>query len=339
MASDARPGGGGATEHMLRLLEVLQYEGTPITVLEAAGDTWVAATEVGRALGLSSATVRNVVWRNREVFEPLTMTLDGLWTVGGVTTHDAKEMHSNSASYGAAPRERADTLFLNYSGVIAVLLKLDTNRLKNADARATVVRFFAWALKDLRAAMLGRALPPGAGAGPARVPAWVEALSAAERSRLHRGLFNSAKGMPVSILVPMAASIGIALDAEAIAAERASAGAAAAAAADGRAAKRGNAALVPAAPLTGDLVVRFLADPAAGVVVGVDREVRKEALYQRFSEWCAAAGEPPPSRTYFNRMIVRHTKARKEHRGSRGGRCWRGVGLLPTPGLNGGGAR
>jgi hypothetical protein len=198
---------------MLRLLEVLRYEDKPITVLEAAGDTWVAATEVGRALGLHDNTVREMTRRNPDIFEPLTTTLDALWREGTTTSHGAKEDASTSA------RDRADTLFVNYGGVIAVLLKLDTSRVKDPDARARVVRFFQWALKDLKVAMLGRALPPGA--TPIAVPAWVESLSAAERSRLHRGLFHSAKGMPVSILVPLAASIGIVLDADAITAERA----------------------------------------------------------------------------------------------------------------------
>ena len=176
LAPETRTRTSGATEHMLRLLEVLRYEDKPITVLEAAGDTWVAATEVGRALGLHDNTVREMTRRNPDIFEPLTTTLDALWREGTTTSRGAKEDATINA------RDRADTLFLNYSGVIAVLLKLDTSRVKDPEARARAVHFFQWALKDLKQAMLGRALPSGAPS--VAVPAWVEGLPGAERSRL-----------------------------------------------------------------------------------------------------------------------------------------------------------
>jgi hypothetical protein len=311
---------------MLRLLEVLSYEGMPITVLEAAGDAWVAATEVGRALGLAERTVRQVVQKNPGVFEPLTMTLDGLWREGvGMSRADpVKTGNEDSGGRKGALRiqEQASTLFLNYSGVLAVLLKLDTLRVKNPDARAKVTRFFHWALNDLKRAMLGRALPAGAGAAPTPPLLPPKYLSA------YRAFLCHVRDMPTPLLVQVAATFGIIIDPAGVEAERAVLA---------RPLPK-QAQPLSAAAAAGDLVARFLADPAAGVVVGVDHEVRKEALYQRFSEWCASAGEVLPSRTYFNRGIVRHTKAREVHKGNVG-RFWRGIGIVPTIGLNRGGAR
>ena len=200
---------------MLRLLESLEYEGSSVTVLTAASDTWVAATEVGRALGLHDNTVRQVVQKNYEVFEPLTTTLEALWR-GGATTSRVANPNPTSDNDLRFARDRADTLFLNYSGIIAVLLKLDTARIKDPEARARVVGFFRWALRDLKQAMLGRALPAGADG------------SANERPRLDartadivKAIARNGHRLPVSILVPLAASIGIDIDPAAVEAERA----------------------------------------------------------------------------------------------------------------------
>lgn len=207
MAPETRTQAGGVTEHLLRLLGALSYEGMPVTVLEAAGDTWVAATEVGRALGLHDNTVRQVVQKNPDIFESLTMTLEALWREGGTTSRVAK---------APGARDRADTLFLNYNGVLAILLKLDTSRIKEPEARAKVVRFYRWALRDLKQAMLGRALPAGAAGGAKERP-----RLDARTGDIVKALARNGHRLPVSLLVPLAASIGIALDGEAIAAERA----------------------------------------------------------------------------------------------------------------------
>lgn len=201
-----------------------------------------------------------------------------------------------------------------------MLLKLDTSR----EVRARVVRFFQWALKDLKQAMLGRALPSGAGAASVGAPA----LLPPKYLPAYRAFLCHVKDMPTPLLVQAAAAFGITLDADAIAAERA--------ALAGSGAGRVKA---QAAATDGDLVARFLGDLATGVVVGADREVRKEELYQRFLVWCASARGVAASRTYFNRGIVRHAKAREVRRGHNADRCWRGVGLLPTIALREGGRR
>jgi hypothetical protein len=299
----------------------LSYEGMPITVLEAAGDAWVAATEVGRALGLSLATVRNLIQRNPEVFEPLTTTLEGLLVAGVATTRSDPVKPGNAAS--GRMQEQASTLFLNYSGVLAVLLKLDTSKIKHPEARAKVVRFLRWALTTLKRAMLGRALPAGDGAAPTRPLLPPKYLPA------YRAFLCHVRDMPTPLLVQVAATFGIIIDPAGVEAERAVLA---------RPLPK-QAQPLSAAAAAGDLVARFLADPAAGVVVGVDHEVRKELLYQRFSEWCVSAGEVLPSRTYFNRGIVRHTKAQAVNKGRKVGRFWRGIGIVPTIGLNRGGVR
>ena len=90
MAPEKRTPGGGATERRLRLLEVLRYEDMPITVLEAAGEAWVAATEVGKVLGLHDNAVRQVVQRNPDIFESLTKRLEECWREGSTTSRPSK---------------------------------------------------------------------------------------------------------------------------------------------------------------------------------------------------------------------------------------------------------
>ena len=213
LAPETRTPVGGATEHLLRLLEVLQYEDKPITVLEAAGETWVAATEIGRALGLHDNTVRQVVKKNPDIFESLTTTLEAIWREGATTSRGDPVETGGTAS--ARMQDQADTLYLNYSGVVATLLKLDTSRIKDPEARARVVRFFRWALKDLRQAMQGRGLPAGpstAGAPSLLPPKYLPAC---------RAFLCHVKDMPTPLLVQAAAAFGITLDPAAVEAERA----------------------------------------------------------------------------------------------------------------------
>jgi hypothetical protein len=63
--------------------------------------------------------------------------------------------------YGVQRKQQPNTIFLNGKGVLAVVLKIQTTRLKRPETREAVDQFFAWAADTLYAVMNGDApLPP-----------------------------------------------------------------------------------------------------------------------------------------------------------------------------------
>lgn len=77
-----------------------------------------------------------------------------------------------------------------------------------------------------------------------------------------------------------------------------------------------------------DQLGRFL---AACCTVRYDAQVPKAALYAAYTAWCAANGEPADSsRTLGQRLLERRSLRRvlKDHKGTGGTRCWRGIALL-----------
>jgi putative DNA primase/helicase len=76
-----------------------------------------------------------------------------------------------------------------------------------------------------------------------------------------------------------------------------------------------------------DSIVAFLDPEEEQCVLRADAEAGKEALYQRYTEWCEKAGRAPVSRTKFNRKMA-ELGGISEIRPGGGARVWRGVGIL-----------
>ena len=181
--------------------------------MEAGGEWWVAASELGRALGVGENSVRHLIQRHREQLAGYMTTFEEIWKQGPYRTVQAGEETTTS---GAGVRQRADTIFLNRRGMLAVVLKIEPSRIKVAEARETVNQSVRWALEVLDVAMAGRALPAGSGVGANERP-----RLDARTADILKALARNGHRLPVSLLVPLAASVGITLDPAAVEAERA----------------------------------------------------------------------------------------------------------------------
>ena len=216
----------------MEVVGVPSFEGIPVPVIRVDGEPWVALVDIERCLRVAPDNLRRLLSRRVEEFEGLVRsfrtrrpeTYEGLGTPRPQTLAE-QTGDSVSPSGGVRPSKekraggRPADLYLNRQGIFALVMMVQVKSIRDPETQQTVLGFRRFLLSVLDAYLTGRALP--AGSPTMAVPAWVERLSGAERSRLHRGLFHQAKAMPVSILVPLAASIGIGLDGDAIAAERA----------------------------------------------------------------------------------------------------------------------
>lgn len=115
----------------------LLFDGTPVPVVEdeAGGRRrrLITLAAVADAIGMERETLRNIIKRNPEVF-------DGwVWSVT-LTDHLGR------------PQQ---TTVLGRDGVLALLLKINTNQVESEERRRRIIRFQHWA-----AEVLGEVIEP-----------------------------------------------------------------------------------------------------------------------------------------------------------------------------------
>lgn len=125
----------------------LMFDNTPVPVVEdetgGRRRRLIALAAVADVTGMDRETLRNIIKRNGDVFEGLTLSVTLTDNLG-------------------RPRE---TTVLTRDGAMALLLKISTNQLEDEERRRRVVRFQRWA-----AEVLGEVVETGAYVSPAAAP-------------------------------------------------------------------------------------------------------------------------------------------------------------------------
>lgn len=121
---------------------------TDIRVLNSAIGKVVPLVDMARAIGYDRKTLAHLYDRNRDLFEG----------TSGVMM--APQVNDNR---GTMAEQDRSTLCLNSYGVVGLLMKLDYNRIQDADKRANVLRFQRWAMQVLGNAIQkrGKSSAPG----------------------------------------------------------------------------------------------------------------------------------------------------------------------------------
>lgn len=103
------------------------FEGRPVRFLPTEDEVLVPLPDIARALDYDGKVLRNLIDRNEELFEQ-----------GKVVTTLPSE---------GGPQE---TTCLNRDGVVGLLMKLSTSRIKDPAKRNLIVAFQRWAVKTIR---------------------------------------------------------------------------------------------------------------------------------------------------------------------------------------------
>jgi hypothetical protein len=112
---------------MSNIVLMEQFRNKPVRIIRRAPkDAMIPVNDIADALGYDRQPIHNIVKRNSELFEPLKGIIVTM-TPGG-------------------PQE---TLCLNRDGVIGLLMKLDYNRIKDAERRQLIIEFQRWAIETL----------------------------------------------------------------------------------------------------------------------------------------------------------------------------------------------
>jgi prophage antirepressor-like protein len=94
------------------------FEGIEIQVTELKGEPWLPLADLAEAWGINDSTPRNLIIRNREIFEGLAI-LDGDVTYQGIEC-------------------------VNERGLYLLIGKISASRLKNPTAKDAIIRFQRW---------------------------------------------------------------------------------------------------------------------------------------------------------------------------------------------------
>ncbi len=94
------------------------FESKEIHVIECNGEPWFPLADLADVWGINDSTPRNLIIRNREIFE-------GLSVLDGDVTYQGLEC-------------------VNERGLYLLIGKINADRLKNPEAKAAIIRFQRW---------------------------------------------------------------------------------------------------------------------------------------------------------------------------------------------------
>lgn len=143
----------------------LMFDGTPVPVVEEEANgrrrRLITLAAVADVTGMDRETLRNIIKRNRDVFEGLVLSVTVTDNLG-------------------RPRE---TTVLTRDGAMALLLKINTNQIESEERRQRIIRFQRWAAEVLGEVVeTGTYIAPGAAPSQAQL-ALVMAQALVEHER------------------------------------------------------------------------------------------------------------------------------------------------------------
>jgi predicted transcriptional regulator len=122
-----------------------QFAGMRVRIIKQEGDEnlWIPTIDIKDALGIERTSINKIIKRNQEIFEETSADIMSAEVI---------------AQKGKFHIQKRKLICVNYTGLVALLLKIAPSRVKNPDAYKKIVEFQKWAIQTIAEILHGNLL-------------------------------------------------------------------------------------------------------------------------------------------------------------------------------------